>query len=431
MGRHPFLRHLIAPMELALPSGKSVPLPRCEYRFPLWQGDPIPDTYGGKSVLDFGGTPLFAELAILGVLRQDGWDGVWVDTFRREFRRSMPNDCCDLPPLAQAVYKPIFEANGGKSSSFFDVFAWKGTDYLFIESKRKSEDVIQWTQKAWIEAALNAGVLLDSLLVCEWGLDISGYDPDLFQSKEDVEELRRLVEEADRRLRPPMTSSATKGSQKWLRVAVNEKPEVLLAAIQRSGAIPSGASIAWSSPLERDGYCEYRDSVALKKASIAPASLEKPLAEFWPARGPVWDAIGVTPQSHSIFVEAKAHIPEAASPATKATLRSRKLIRRSLHEARKFYAPEASADWSRVFYQYANRLAHHYFLTELNGLSSSLVFLYFVNAFDMRGPLSEDEWHGAVRLIHTVLGLPEDLTRHGVFDAFLDVRLLEEAVDSP
>ena len=84
--------------------------------------------------------------------------------------------------------------------------------------------------------------------------------------------------------------------------------------------------------------------------------------------------------------------------------------------------------WSNVFYQYANRLAHHYFLTEANGLPSALVFLYFVNAYDMLGPMSEEEWHGAVRLIHAVLGLPKDLKRYGVFDAFLDVRLLKEAL---
>ena len=28
-----------------------------------------------------------------------------------------------------------------------------------------------------------------------------------------------------------------------------------------------------------------------------------------------------------------------------------------------------------------------------------MVFLYFVNADDMLGPMSEEEWHGAVRLL--------------------------------
>jgi len=147
----------------------------------------------------------------------------------------------------------------------------------------------------------------------------------------------------------------------------------------------------------------------------------------WPARGPVWDALGITSEG-PLFLEAKAHIPEAATPATRASPASLELIERSLGEARQFYAPRATAVWSILFYQYANRLAHQYFLTKVNGVPSSLVFLYFVNADDMLGPVSEEQWHGAVRLIHAALGLPKDLKRYGVFEAFLDARLLQDAV---
>jgi len=141
----------------------------------------------------------------------------------------------------------------------------------------------------------------------------------------------------------------------------------------------------------------------------------------------MWDAIGTTSDG-PIFIEAKAHIPEAATPATKASPESRKLIEQSLTKARRFYAPKARADWSIHFYQYANRLAYQYFLREMNDINSTLVFLYFLNADDMLGPTSEEEWEGASRLIHAVLGVPEDLTSHGVFDAFLDARLLQDGV---
>jgi hypothetical protein len=184
--------------------------------------------------------------------------------------------------------------------------------------------------------------------------------------------------------------------------------------------------MTWHSPLESDAFREYRDGAALAKARIA--ELRHPLNSFWPSRGPVWDAIGTTEDGKPIFVEAKAHIPEAVSPPTKASPTSQTLIRRSLARARHFYAPRAKADWDRYFYQYANRLAHQYFLRELNGVRSTFVFLYFLNAEDMLGPVREEEWHGASRLIHAVLGLPKDLTRHGVFDAFLDARLLKDAV---
>jgi hypothetical protein len=83
----------------------------------------------------------------------------------------MPPECCKLPSHAQEVYDRIRRANGGKASGCFDVLAWKGGDYLFVASKRKSKDSIQKTQKAWIAAALAAGIPLDSLLICEWDLE--------------------------------------------------------------------------------------------------------------------------------------------------------------------------------------------------------------------------------------------------------------------
>jgi hypothetical protein len=58
----------------------------------------------------------------------------------------------------------------------------------------------------------------------------------------------------------------------------------------------------------------------------------------------------------------------------------------------------------------------------LNGLPARLVFLYFVNADDMNGPTTEAEWHGASKLIRSVLGVTGDLHRHGVYDAYLDVQ---------
>lgn len=134
-----------------------------------------------------------------------------------------------------------------------------------------------------------------------------------------------------------MTEFAKAGSQRWLQIAVNRKPQLLLSALRRSGAIGPRSSVTWQSPLEADGFHEYRDQSALTKAQIA--SLKKPLSDFWPARGPVWDAIGVTSESTPVFIEAKAHIPEALSPATRASAASRDLIEQSLIKARRFYAP--------------------------------------------------------------------------------------------
>ena len=194
MKPHPLTRHSISSVELKLPSGKSVGIPKCSQLFIRWTGTPITDTYGGKDVLNFDAEPVFAELAILGTLQEGGWDGVWVDTFRRKFRPAMPPACCDLPAHAQELYDRICRANDGNFAGWFDVFAWKGQDYLFVESKRKYKDSIRETQRAWIEAALDSGVSVDSLLICEWDFGWIDRSRDPLETKEDVEELFRMVE---------------------------------------------------------------------------------------------------------------------------------------------------------------------------------------------------------------------------------------------
>ncbi len=57
------------------------------------------------------------------------------------------------------------------------------------------------------------------------------------------------------------------------------------------------------------------------------------------------------------------------------------------------------------------------------------MFLDFFNAEDVQGPESEAEWRGATRLIHPLLGLPPDLTKHGVFHAFVDARSSDFAMN--
>lgn len=217
----------------------------------------------------------------------------------------------------------------------------------------------------------------------------------------------------------------TLGSQRLLQRAVNERPELLQSALRKSGAIDRRESVNWASPLAAENFVEYRDQAALDRLGLCGA-LSKPLREYWPARGPVWDALGVTSRGRPIVVEAKAHIPEAASPGTKASPKSLELIERSLRETRKHLAPKASSPWTGTFYQYANRLAYQYYLKVLNSQESSLVFLDFTHAVDVDGPATEEEWRGATRMIHAVLGLPASLEHFGVFHAYLDARSLTD-----
>ena len=52
------------------------------------------------------------------------------------------------------------------------------------------------------------------------------------------------------------------------------------------------------------------------------------------------------------------------------------------------------------------------------------MFLDFINAQDMNGPNSEDEWKGATHMIHAVFGLPKNIEGFGVYHAYIDARLL-------
>lgn len=220
-----------------------------------------------------------------------------------------------------------------------------------------------------------------------------------------------------------MSDYATAGSQRWLQIAIHKHTEIINNAFHKGVGIALNDEIEWVSPLHTDQFKEYRDMEALRKLGVQSFA-HKRLNEFWPNRGPVWDALARTSSGEFIFVEAKAHIPEAASPRSKASPKSLELIQQRLAEARRFYAPKATAEWSGIFYQYANRLAHHYFFHTINKLRSHLVFLYFINATDVNGPTTESEWVGAIRLLHIVLGLSSGKLPEGVHDVFLDVDLL-------
>lgn len=215
-------------------------------------------------------------------------------------------------------------------------------------------------------------------------------------------------------------NSPTQGSQYLLRMAVNSRPDLLTDALRDSGAINSREDVVWHSPLPPK-YLEHRDAAAVRALSLEER-IRSPLVAFWPSRGPVWDALGTAGVDRPILVEAKAHIPEAVSRIKASSDASKRLIQKSLTLAQRHYAKKNKEDWSAPFYQYANRLAYHYWLREQNKIQSSLVFLYFTNAKDMNGPKTQQEWLGAIRLIHAVLGLPETMNDFDIHHAFLDAR---------
>jgi hypothetical protein len=104
---------------------------------------------------------------------------------------------------------------------------------------------------------------------------------------------------------PPINQGkAKKGSQKWLQVLVNQHPKLINEHIARELKGDSAMDIEWLSPLERAHYAEYHDAGFINQLDI---TLKKPMADFWPPHGPVWDGLARTTQGQVFLVEAKSH----------------------------------------------------------------------------------------------------------------------------
>jgi hypothetical protein len=212
---------------------------------------------------------------------------------------------------------------------------------------------------------------------------------------------------------------ATRGSQKWLQIGVNRCPEILNDAIVVAAKMPLGTKIEWLSPLEDENFAEYRDQAFVDKLGLELK--HRPLNSFWPQRGPVWDGLARTSSGELLVVEAKAHIPEMVSPASKASPPSLERIERALKETRRALAPRTTVSWSGTFYQYTNRLAHLFLLRTLNHQKARLVFLNFIGASDVGGPTTREEWKGAIQVTEAYLGLGRHKLSPYVHHVFVDV----------
>ena len=215
--------------------------------------------------------------------------------------------------------------------------------------------------------------------------------------------------------------SNSHGSLKNLQVSINVKKKYLDAEISK--IIGKRMKIDWKSPLESDDYAEYRDEDFLKKLGIF--KIKYPLNNFWPKKGPQWDALGVC-DDEIILVEAKANIPEMLSSRTGAkNPQSIKKISNSLDEVKKYLNVSDTIDWTGKFYQYLNRIAHLYYLREKYKIKAHLLFIYFINDLTVHGPKTKDEWLGAIQTMECYLGLSKKhKLRKYIHDIFIDVNAL-------
>jgi len=221
------------------------------------------------------------------------------------------------------------------------------------------------------------------------------------------------------------SGKAIKGSQFQLQNIVNKNPASLnqriLGASTTLRSVISG-DITWVSPLEKENYIEYQDKEVLE--AIGYPQLKNKLFKFWPEGGPVWDALARFKLKSSsrhgvILLEAKSHIEELENKkGCGAKGKSRQLIVDTFETVQKDLQVIPNPDWTDIYYQYANRIAHLYFLSVVQKMPAWLVFLYFLNDKQMGGPKEKSEWDAALTTVKDNLHLPN---KHVLSDNIINI----------
>jgi len=124
--------------------------------------------------------PHYAELIVQDLLRQGGWESVWVKYWgHRRFWRGLDRHGpieVELPVRPRALIgtidRLVVDHTGRRPTAIpggcWDIFAWRcGPRWLFLEVKEPGEGFSE-NQPAWLAASLAAGVPFESFGVVEY-----------------------------------------------------------------------------------------------------------------------------------------------------------------------------------------------------------------------------------------------------------------------
>jgi hypothetical protein len=150
--------------------GKPIKIGRVTPAFPLWSGELPTDTYGGKPLINLNGNATFAELYLLSLMQSAGWQGVWIDSYRRKFRTGYwgvePESELPIYPQ-QTIAKILGHTNFPRTC--WDLACWEEAGpIVFIEAKQLGKDVIRESQIGFLGKALISGFKPDQFLIVEW-----------------------------------------------------------------------------------------------------------------------------------------------------------------------------------------------------------------------------------------------------------------------
>lgn len=164
-------------------TGTDIEIPKCLTKFKAWRGEPVKETFGGKSIVCVDNKPMFAELAIVQYFIKSGWQSRWIETYARDkqdplfllqwkddrFKNQENSPIKDKKILE--ILSDITSRNNNSYSGCWDVIAWKGDNIIFAESKRLKRDKIRQTQNNWLSAGLRYGLKTDNFLIVQWEIE--------------------------------------------------------------------------------------------------------------------------------------------------------------------------------------------------------------------------------------------------------------------
>jgi hypothetical protein len=146
-------------------------------------------------------------------------------------------------------------------------------------------------------------------------------------------------------------------------------------------------SFIWLSPVKEDGYKEYTGKRFWDLIfSLSDTTPLKETRSFWPLRGCHWDGIievlNGSVRVGIILLEAKAHTSELFSSISARSESSIRIILDTLEKVKGKLRAVNESDWTGLYYQTANRIAHIMYLNSqesLRPVEFALANIYFLN----------------------------------------------------
>lgn len=226
------------------------------------------------------------------------------------------------------------------------------------------------------------------------------------------------------------TGWADKGSKLQTQLYVNKQREELTERVLN--ALPTlrdrEPTLEWVVPLEKPKspdakpFAEPRDAAML--AELELSSLEEELANFWPARGAVWDALAICHfpdgSTGALLAEGKNYPDEmysagtgAGKSGTSAAFASRHQIERAIAWVQgRLQMPLDVARWldplnpeqpSSSLFQTANRIAYAVWF-QSQGVQAWVCHLLYLND-QMHHPTSRSAWEQGLARAERELGI--------------------------